>query len=105
MNTLLLYVHDLILPTFRLCLPFTLFCLRFTLTGFSWVSVLLAFLKLISLSLAGFTSLLDVWIHIFVLEVQHLSFFPILTHTSTLNISAAAWLQHDPNLNKTFFVR
>ncbi len=68
--------------------------------GKRWVSGLLALLKLISLSLAGFTSLLDGWIHIFVPEVQHFSVFPILTHSSTLNMSAAAWLQHDPNLQK-----
>ena len=83
-------MYDLIFSTFRLCLPFTLFFLHFTLTGCSWVSVLLAFLKLISLSLAGFTSLLDVLIHIFVPDVQHFSVFPILTHSSTLNRSAAA---------------
>lgn len=62
------------------------------------VSVHFGLLTEMSLSLAAFTAFLEVRSHLFVPEVQASSVFPCLTHNSTLSISAAACLQHEPRL-------
>lgn len=79
-------------------MPLALLLNLLTLAGTDAVNCLLGLWKLISLTLAGLTSL-------FIFFQRHspdvladCSVLPILTYSSTLNSIAAAWLQQDPKL-------
>lgn len=79
-------------------MPLALLLNLLTLAGTAAVNCLLGLWKLISLILAGLTSL-------FVCFQRHspdvpagCSVLPILTYSSSLNSTAAAWLQQDPRL-------
>ena len=69
----------------------------YTLLWLAPVCLFSRFLKLISLNLAGFFTLLELF-QMQVPDVQDVSVFPFLTSGSTWNLSAPVWLPHNGNL-------
>lgn len=68
--------------------------------AFDFFSLLWTFLKFISDTFAGSTFSLDISFQAQDFDVQAEVVRPSLTAMSTLNMIAAAWLQHEPRLEQ-----